>query len=62
DIDLALLLKTLGTEQDGLATGLEPLEQLASGAVLHAKEAAAAEELLDVVRRYAAAGEAQEAA
>jgi len=62
DIDLGVLLKTLGTEQDGLATGLEPLEQLASGAVLHAKEAAAAEELLDVVRRYAAAGEAQEAA
>lgn len=62
DIDLGLLLESVSAEKDGLAAGLEPLEQLASAAVLHAKEAAAAGELLDIVRRHTAARAAQEAA
>lgn len=55
DIDLGVSLQALRAEQETLTAGLEPLAELASAAVLHAKEAAAAEELLDVVRRYAAA-------
>ncbi|MCO4251778.1 AAA family ATPase [Pseudarthrobacter raffinosi] len=59
DIDLGVSLQALRTEQETLTAGLEPLTELASAAILHAKEAAAAEELLDVVRRYAAARAAQ---
>jgi exonuclease SbcC len=60
--DLVERLGSLRTEQTGLTAGLKPLEGLASAAVLHAKEAAAAEELLDVVRRYKAAATAEERA
>ncbi|WP_426990349.1 AAA family ATPase [Pseudarthrobacter sp. Y6] len=59
DIDLGVSLQALRVEQETLTAGLEPMAELASAAVLHAKEAAAAEELLDVVRRYAAARAAQ---
>ncbi|BAS09628.1 exonuclease [Arthrobacter sp. Hiyo4] len=59
DIDLGVSLQALRSEQETLTAGLEPLAELASAAILHAKEAAAAEELLDVVRRYAAARAAQ---
>lgn len=59
DIELGISLQALRGEQEALMAGLEPLAELASAAVLHAKEAAAAGELLDVVRRYAAAGAAQ---
>lgn len=52
-------LEDLRAEQAGLTAGLQPLEVMASAAVLHEKEAAAAEELLDVVRRYKAAASAQ---
>lgn len=60
--DLSVRLETLSAEQEALAAGLEPLAGQASAAVLHAKEAAAAEELLDVVRRYGGARAAQELA
>lgn len=49
------LLENLRSELTGLAAGLLPLEELASAATLHAKEADAADELLEVVRRYRAA-------
>lgn len=62
DIDLGVSLQALRTEQETLTARLEPLADLASTSILHAKEAAAAEELLDVVRRYAAARAAQELA
>jgi exonuclease SbcC len=59
DAELGELLGNLRAEQSDLTAGLQPLDVLASAAVLHAKEAAAAEELLDVVRRYKAAVKAQ---
>ncbi|WP_248760048.1 AAA family ATPase [Pseudarthrobacter sp. SSS035] len=59
DIDLGVSLQALRSEQETLTAGLEPLAELASAAILRAKEAAAAEELVDVVRRYAAARAAQ---
>jgi exonuclease SbcC len=59
DVELGELLGDLRAEQSDLTAGLQPLELLASAAVLRAKEAAAAEELLDVVRRYKAAVKAQ---
>jgi exonuclease SbcC len=59
DAELGELLGNLRAEQSDLAAGLRPVEMLAAAAVLHAKEAAAAEELLDVVRRYRAAVKAQ---
>ncbi len=59
---LRTLLVNLRAEHSDLAAGLGPLEALASTAVLHVKEAAAAEELLDVVRRYGAALTSQTAA
>jgi exonuclease SbcC len=62
DAELGELLGSLRMEHSGLTAGLQPLEILASAAVLHGKEAAAAEELLDVVRRYTAAVTAQEQA
>ena len=52
----AAALAALSLEADALLAGLRPLEELAAEVQLRAKEAAAAEELLDLVRRYAAAG------
>ncbi|MBT2531737.1 SMC family ATPase [Arthrobacter sp. ISL-48] len=59
---LGELLGTLRTEQAALSAGLAPIEELASAAVLHAKEATAADELLDVVRRFQSALAAQDLA
>jgi exonuclease SbcC len=59
DAELGELLGNLRAEQSELAAGLQPLEVLASAAVLHAKEAAAAEELLDIVGRHQGAVKAQ---
>ncbi|MET3204668.1 UNVERIFIED_ORG: exonuclease SbcC [Arthrobacter sp. UYEF13] len=59
DIDLGVSLQGLRAEQETLTAGLEPLTELASAATLHEKEAAAAGELLDAVRRCAAARAAQ---
>ncbi|MGM9471043.1 AAA family ATPase [Pseudarthrobacter sp. YS3] len=56
------LLESLRSELTGMAAGLQPLEELASAATLHAKEANAAEELLDVVRRYRSAVASRELA
>ncbi|HSL37533.1 MAG TPA: SMC family ATPase, partial [Arthrobacter sp.] len=52
----AAALAALRGEFDALAAGLRPLEELAAEVQLRTKEAAAAEELLVLVRRYAAAG------
>lgn len=52
----AAALAALRGESDALAAGLRPLEELAAEVQLRTKEAAAAEELLVLVRRYAAAG------
>jgi exonuclease SbcC len=56
--DHAVRLLSLRTEREALRAALQPLEQLAGESVLRTKEAAAADELVDVVRRYgiAAAG------
>jgi DNA repair protein SbcC/Rad50 len=56
--DHASGLLSLRTEMEALRAALQPLEQLAGESVLRTKEAAAADELVDVVRRYglAAAG------
>ncbi len=59
DAELGELLGNLRAEHSDLTAGLQPLEILAAAAVLHAKEASAAEELLDVVRRYKAAVKTQ---
>lgn len=56
------LLENLRSELSGLAAGLLPLEELASAATLHAKEADAADELVEVVRRYRAALASREVA
>lgn len=48
-------LESLHDERANLMTGLEQLEQLAGTAALRTKEAAAAVELLDVVRRHRSA-------
>ncbi|MFJ5698018.1 AAA family ATPase [Arthrobacter sp. NPDC093139] len=48
-------LTALRTEMERLHAGLQPLAQLASEAVLRTKESMAADELVDVVRRYGAA-------
>ncbi|HEY8752357.1 MAG TPA: SMC family ATPase [Arthrobacter sp.] len=58
-LDLGVSLEALHIEQDSLTAKLQPLEGQASAADLYAKEAAAAGELLDVVRRYEAARAAQ---
>ena len=55
--DLAETLAALRAEMGRLREGLLPLEQLAGEAVLRTKEALAAEELVDVVRRYRATAE-----
>jgi exonuclease SbcC len=56
--DHAVRLLSLRPEMEALRAALQPLEQLAGESVLRTKEAAAADELVDVVRRYgiAAAG------
>lgn len=56
--DHAVRLLSLRTEMEALRAALQPLEQLAGESVLRTKEAAAADELVVVVRRYgtAAAG------
>ncbi|MGP4033884.1 AAA family ATPase [Pseudarthrobacter sp. 1C304] len=54
----AAALLTLRNESVELLAGLRPLEELAAELQLRTKEAAAAEELLVLVRRYAAAGKA----
>ncbi|MDQ0865869.1 AAA family ATPase [Arthrobacter globiformis] len=56
--DHADRLLSLRTDLEALRAALQPLEQLAGESVLRTKEAAAADELVDVVRRYgiAAAG------
>ncbi|KIS26771.1 chromosome segregation protein SMC [Arthrobacter sp. SPG23] len=51
----AAALDALRAEYAGLLAGMKPLEELASEAQLRIKEAAAAEELVSVVGRYAAA-------
>jgi exonuclease SbcC len=48
-------LLALRTEMEALRVALQPLEQLAGESVLRTKEAAAADELVDVVRRHEAA-------
>jgi DNA repair protein SbcC/Rad50 len=55
--DLAETLVALRAEMRRLRDGMLPLEQLAGEAVLRTKEALAAEELVDVVRRYRATAE-----
>jgi exonuclease SbcC len=55
-------LGALQAERAALFDALEPLAELASSAVLHTKEAAAAAELLDVVRRHQSAVAQQEVA
>ncbi|XAS66057.1 SMC family ATPase [Micrococcaceae bacterium Sec5.7] len=47
-------LHSLRAESAVLSAGIEPLEAMAAEAVLHTKEAVAADELVDVVRRYGA--------
>lgn len=51
----AAALDALRAEADGLLAGVKPLEELAAEARLRTKEAAAAEELVAVVGRYATA-------
>jgi exonuclease SbcC len=58
---LASRVESLVAERLRLTEGLGPLEVRAGAAALRAKEATAAEELLDVVRRYAAAVAARDA-
>jgi exonuclease SbcC len=62
DIELAERLSALYAERDALSDALAPLAELATAAVLHTKEAAAADELLDVVRRHQSAMTALELA
>ncbi|MDQ0633452.1 exonuclease SbcC [Arthrobacter pascens] len=62
EIKLSEQLVTLRAEHAALSGGLAPLEELASAAVLRAKEATAAEELLDVVRRFRSALAAEDLA
>ncbi|MGF9646576.1 SMC family ATPase [Pseudarthrobacter oxydans] len=59
---LAARVENLADERSRLTDGLGPLEVRAGVAALRAKEATAAEELLDVVRRYAAASTVRDAA
>ncbi|WP_163162556.1 SMC family ATPase [Arthrobacter sp. Alg241-R88] len=59
---LAARVESLADERSGLTNGLGPLEERAGVAALRVKEATAAEELLDVVRRYAAASTVRDAA
>lgn len=53
--DHTVRLLSLRTEMDALRAALQPLEQLAGESVLRTKEAAAADELVDVVARYGTA-------
>ncbi|WP_160664905.1 AAA family ATPase [Pseudarthrobacter sp. ATCC 49987] len=54
----AAALTALRLESEALLAGLRPLEELAAEVQMRTKEAAAAEELLVLVRRYAEAGTA----
>ena len=62
EVELGGRLQALRAEYTDLSAGLEPLAELAAAAVMHTKEAAAADELLDVVRRYRTAVAAQQLA
>ncbi|HJV98449.1 MAG TPA: SMC family ATPase [Arthrobacter sp.] len=62
EVELGDRLVALRTEHTDLSAGLEPLADLAAAAVMHTKEAAAAEELLDVVHRHRSALAAQQLA
>ena len=53
----AAALAALRTESEALLAALRPLEELAAEVQLRTKEAAAAEELVVLVRRYAAGRE-----
>ncbi|MBD1540852.1 SMC family ATPase [Arthrobacter sp. IA7] len=53
--DHTVRLLSLRTEMEALRAALQPLEQLAGESVLRTKEASAADELVDVVRRYGTA-------
>lgn len=55
ELSTAAVVTALRAELAALAAGIQPLESLASEAQLRAKEAAAAEELVDVVRRHRSA-------
>ncbi len=59
---LAGRLESLLSERSRLTDSLGPLDVRAGAAALRAKEATAAEELLDVVRQYAEAASARDAA
>lgn len=59
EVELGGRLESLRAEYTDLSAGLEPLAELAAASILHTKEAAAADELLDVVRRHRSAVAAQ---
>jgi len=59
--ELSGSLQSLRAEHTELSERVEPLSDLAAAAVMHTKEAAAAQELLDVVRRHRVAATAQDA-
>ena len=62
DVELDVRLQALRAEYTDLSAGAEPLAELAAASVMHTKEAAAADELLDVVRRHRSALAAQQLA
>lgn len=62
DLELEGRLQALQAEYTDLSAGAEPLAELAAASVMHTKEAAAADELLDVVRRHRSAVAAQQLA
>lgn len=62
DVELDARLQDLRAEYTDLSARAEPLADLAAASVMHTKEAAAAGELLDVVRRHRAALAAQDVA
>ncbi|HYH77926.1 MAG TPA: SMC family ATPase, partial [Arthrobacter sp.] len=62
DVDLDGRLRALQAEYADLSAGAEPLAELAAASVMHIKEAAAANELLDVVRRHRSAVTARQLA
>jgi exonuclease SbcC len=60
DVELEARLQALQVEYTDLSAGAEPLAELAAASVMHTKEAASADELLDVVRRHRSAVAAQQ--
>ncbi|WP_066292363.1 AAA family ATPase [Arthrobacter sp. B6] len=62
EVELGGRFESLRAEYTDLSAGLEPLAELAAASILHTKEAAAADELLDVVRRHRSAVAAQQLA